>query len=628
MPENIYTNNDVYDLYKDLYSEIIQKRCKHKGLNAVNESAEAIILGMNMVSAFEQYADFMFDSAERTDSTLTPLMMYGNGADDLMRYGIISYDYTLSPSSIGSYFFLSNYIVKSMESSYKMYGYLCKIIHGKELILIKFINGRMKDSTLFHEIDFGRPSFTQKYNKEHSKLAFDDVMYLFHENAILLLCFILQSLERPQAPKKEECFSECSILSKASEKCLRCVIEILWNISNEMFIEYLAQADALGFNPFQYAFMNFPQNDMDVVRDTTTNVYQLSNSLRTAETFNEVLEKPIHEKYQNSTLSFYVDKILGKFTDNGRNMFIYQYSTPAPIFEYNISRKHFDETIERKWIAMELLNFPTTDWMQLTTKTIFQNVVCIIFNEFNNNIVVKFYKWAENKIKNNDVFNSFVTDTFVNFFWNCTSERHGQEIIDFVRSKINIEEALRQQGSKVLNKMFEKQFSGSGLNHSFQNKFIKNISICQTLFTKEEYEIVLFHKTENHEGNIISKVCESGDDETIYQIFGTVPLTKIVKNAKEDENLVYALMVYMIGTLDEIRDETLIKFITNFIDGKNYELINYALCITTLEGSFFHLAFLKRNMFMVQLVWKMAKQYLDEDQFRGLLDICNIYPNL
>lgn len=627
IPGNIYTNTDIYDLCKELYSEIIQKRYNRRdGLNAANESTEAIILNMNMFSAFEQYADYMLENSEKDKLRQKPLLMYAIGLDDLLRYGIISYKFELT-STIGSHYFLSNYIVKSMESSYKLYGHLCQIIINKERNLIKFIDERMKDSSLFHDIDFSKLSFTQKYNQKHSKLAFDDIMYLLNENAILLLSFILQSLEKSKAEKKKECFNECAIFWKASEKCLRCIIEILWNISSELFIEYLGRPDAAGFNPFQYAFMNFPQNDLDVVRDTTT-IYHFSNSLREQEAFKDVLRKPAQEKHQNSTLGFYVEKILDKFTDDKRNGFIYQYSEPQAVFEYNICSDHFDETIERKWTAMTQINFPTNDWVKLTTETMFRYVVHIIFNKFNNHIVLKFYKWANSKTKNDDEFNSFVAKTFANYFWNCTSENHGKEIIDFVRNKINIEEVLQQQGIEVINKMFQILQSHPQRN-SVRNNFIENMSLCHKLLTEKELEILMFHKTENQNENLISKVCESSDDETIKQIFGIVPLKKIMENAEINESLLYALMSHMVGNLDEIRDEMVIKSIIVFIGNQNRQLVTNALCTLTIEVSFFHLALVGRNMFMAQLVWKMAKLYLNEEQFREqLLDRYNYYPDL
>ncbi|XP_037052225.1 uncharacterized protein LOC119085830 [Bradysia coprophila] len=360
--------------------------------------------------------------------------------------------------------------------------------------------------------------------------------------------------------------------------------------------------------------MYFPRSDVDVIKDTTT-AFELSEALRSQETFNTRLNKSTDEKYQNSTLNSYVLTILNSKTDDERNTLIYQYYRPPAIYGYKISSRHFDDSIEGKWMAMIHLKFPITDWAVLTTKTIFENVIHIIFNECNNHVVLKFYKWAETKIANVKTFNTFVADTFVNFFWNCTSVRHGKNIVNFVRDKINLEELMAQRGIKI-----------------FNDKFDNKITTYHSLFTKKEFEILLFHTPKEvgeDNTNLITKICSCAHEQSIYLTFAAVPLKEIIEQVKISVYLVHSLLWFLVGTLDEQRNESVIKFITEFIDKQEWELVSNALGIMTSEGSFFHLAFTKRNMFMVKLVWKMAKSYLNEEQFRCLLlDPYNVYPNL
>ncbi|KAJ6644604.1 hypothetical protein Bhyg_09573 [Pseudolycoriella hygida] len=607
VPGNIYTNGimDIHDLLLDMYSDKIHRRQRQP--DAANEIAEAVILGMNMFTAFNQFAEYFLEGNNMTN---TPLGMYLNGAEDLFRNGIITHNWELSRIGTGPYFFLSNYIVKSMETDSRVYGQLCCIISSHHVTgnykLIKVIEGRMKDSILFcGAINFRNFPFAQKHEK-YPKLKWDDVMYLLDEDAILLLCFIIQF---PSTPLNE-CFDKCALYWKASAKALRCVIEILWNCSNEKFIKYLAQDDSKKCNPFQYAFMNFPQSDIDVIKDTTT-ADELSEALRLDDKFTEKLNESTDEKYRNSTLKFYVDRILNSETFDVRKTFIFRYSIPPAINQYKISSKHFDTSIEMKWMAMTHLKFPINEWMELTTKTVFKNVIHIIFNEFNNHIVMQFYKWAETKVGNREIFNAFVADTFVNFFWNCTSVKHGKEIVSFIRDKINVEEVLIQRGIEI-----------------FNDKFGNKIATYHALFTAKEFEIILFHTPKN-KTNLITKICSCNDDETIFLTFAAIPLKKIIDKVGITVNLVHSLLWFLIGSLDELRDESVIKYITEFIGKQERELISDALCIFTFEGSFFNVAFARRDMFMAKLIWKICRFYLNEEQFRFLLlDQYDVYPNL
>lgn len=610
-PGNIHTNDgiiDIYDLHKDLYLEKIHRRHQQ---DTTNEKAASVVLGMNMFTAFEQFADYFL---ARNSGPEKSLAMYRNGADDLLRNGILDHNLELSRIGTGRYFFLSNYIVRSMESTSTLYGRLCEIISFRRLPsrrkLLKLIDGRMKDSILFcGVIDFRSAPFAQQYDSSYPRLKWDDAMHLVNEDAILLLCFIL---EFPSTMLKE-CFDECSLFWRASEKGLRCVVEILWNISNAKFNKFLTQVDSLGCNPFQYAFLNFPRSDVDVVRDTTTTAFELSEALRKQEMFQKTLNKSTVEKYQNSTLNFLVDKILSSKTADGRNILIYQHYKHPAIDECKISSRHFDESIECKWMAMTHLQFPLTDWMELTTQTIFENVIHIIFNEYNNHVVAQFYKWAEAKVGNADTFKKFVEDTFVNFFWNCTSVKHCKEIVNFVRNKINIEETLTERGIKI-----------------FNSKFANKIAAYLASFTAREFEIILFQMPMgDDEGNFMTRICCCMHAQTIYQTCSAIALEKIIERVEVSVHLVHTLLWFMVGTLDELRDESLIEFIVEFVGRQDREIISKALDTMTDEGSFFNLAFLRQDMFMVKLVWQVAKSYLDEEQFRCiLLDPYNVYSRL
>lgn len=611
IPGNIYTNDgiiDIYDLHKDLYSEKIHRRHQQ---DESKESAKTVVLGMDMFTAFEQFADCCL---ERGNDANKPLAMYRNGADDLLRNGILDHNLGISHIGTGPYFFLSNYVVRSMESSFRLYGRLCNVISFRQMPgnykLLKLIDGRMKDSILFcGTVNYNGASFAQKYDSNYRKLTWDDVMYLLDEDAILLLCFILEFQSTPLM----ESFEECSLFWRVAAKGLRCVIEILWNISNVKFNRYLGQVDSLGLNPFQYAFMHFPRSDVDVIKDTTT-AFGLSEALRKREIFQETLNISVNDKYQRSSLNFFVEKIFNSRTDDERNLLIYQsYGKHPAINERKISGRHFDETIEGKWMAMTQLRFPLTDWIKLTTQTIFENVIRLIFNPFNNHVVTKFYKWAETKTEDADTFKAFVANTFVNFFWNCTSVKHGRDIVSFIRTKINMEEVLMQRGIKI-----------------FNDKFDNKIAAYHAIFTAKEFEIILFRMPmHDSKSNLMTEICCCDHQETINQIFSAIPLETIIEQVKDSVFLVHKLLWFMVGTLEELPDEPLMKFITEFIDRQEPAVISEALSIITYEGSFFNLAFIKRDMFMVKLMWKMAKLYLNEEQFRcTLLDPFNVFPKL
>lgn len=103
----------------------------------------------------------------------------------------------------------------------------------------------------------------------------------------------------------------------ASKKCVRCIIEYIYELaaedldSTKKYIlnkHKLSISSASRFTAFQFTFMNFPQGDVDVIKDTT-DLLHLKGALSKKNKFGEILQKPIKEKYENSTLKLHVNKV-------------------------------------------------------------------------------------------------------------------------------------------------------------------------------------------------------------------------------------------------------------------------------------------------------------------------------
>lgn len=662
LPEHI----DIFDLFKEFVAKKICIVNREKGILAANEKAENEVFSHDTIAVFERFAlkfifernisadlNYVYHDAQFGDRTLMI------DRHNIQRCGLVVFSANAEPYFIHktfAEFFVANFIVKSLKNaSYasddpvnKMFkiamDILCKNVVSSDqehFTLMKFIDGGMKylwdekneQETLFQAKEYfsksiaDSESFQIELNviaRESFKFMFKSLDYVLNENAIVLLQFFLKALTRyNERESLTRLFDDCSIFWRASEMCVRSIVEHLWQQSPlDIFMPSFLDNDSRTFTALQLAFMNFPQNSMDVLRDIT-NFDELNRALSAQQHFDELLhETTTAGKYERSTLKLLVGITLDPEVDltaEEKRSFIYDYELPSLNFDYAISEEHFDDFIERKWMAMEDLEFPIDNWHRLVNETIFENVIRFIFNEFNNNLVLRFYKWAKSKVSDHLVFKVFVAETFSKYFWNCRSDSGVNEVFDFIRSEVDLKTVLQHQKfADIFNEICE-QYLESAL------AFTKNFPICQKYFTNEEFEIILFKQLKNDEGNFISKMFDNERGLILENVLLTIsPLSEneeFVRKTNPEVNptMLFNLLEYLVG-FSRYNVFSINRVLNCMEKIASPEHIRAALLNSSKEENLFHIAATRRDLSKLQMIWNLAKkQRLSDKELEGLL---------
>lgn len=470
LPEYI----DIFDLFKEFVVKKLLIVSNEKGTLVAREKADNEIFSY-IIAVFERFAlkiTFDFDTPNgyvyHDDHFLDKILIIDR--HNIQRCGLLAVTSTGDTYFIHitfAEFFIANFVVKSLNNppNSKDIAAQLKFTVAMDILfksimldffefttLAKFIGEGMKyvvrndDENEQHEGLIQANRYFQ--NSDSDSLSFIALPFLLKANEIVLLRFFLESFTLHNDDEiMAKLFTECTLYHEAAKRCVRCIVEFFWRKTPcDIFVQHLhvrslfeidPENDDIMFdgNAVQLAFMNFPHTKMDVVRDIAS-FDELKEAQSKKKVFDELLHKSTVEKYQRSTIKLFVDIIFnpdGRLSENERLSFIYEYKKldlcfvkyeirPTFFRNYKILEEYFDDFIEMKWMAMIDLAFPIDNWKQLVNETIFENVIYLIFNEFNNSNVLKFYKWAKYKANDDAAFKHFVGDTFAKYFWNCKSE--------------------------------------------------------------------------------------------------------------------------------------------------------------------------------------------------------------
>lgn len=286
-----------------------------------------------------------------------------------------------------------------------------------------------------------------------------------------------------------------------------------------------------------------------------------------------------------------------------------------------------------KWMAMNDLNWHTTDFENLGSKTLFKNVVKIIFKTpQNNKIILKFYKWAKSKSENNSTFKNFAEETFVKYFcYYFTCEDGIQEILNFIRSQINIENILERRSHEIISMLCSEDLN-----------FREIFPFCARNFTCKEFKILLFQNSLNsqHDDHLVSialasaqRTTERTDNsymefaENNFDVFLKVVSTKkeILNKIREYTDLNGMDNVHcwirIVVTYSFLNKLAVSNMVVNGIKAIFHppQLKMALLQCISYYGTIFHVAAKRQDLFFMQILWKMAKEYLTVDELEHLL---------
>lgn len=668
LPEYI----DIFDLFKEFVIKKLLIVSNEKGTLVAKEKADNEIFSY-IIAVFERFAlkiTFEFDTPNgyvyHDDHFLDKIVIIDR--HNIQRCGLLvvsSNGETYFIHITFAEFFIANFVVKSLNNppNSKDIAAKLKFKVAMDILFKSILLDFFEFTTLAKFIGEGM-KYVRNNENEHEGLlqanryfrnsdsdsdSFITLPFLLKANEIVLLHFFLESFTLHNDHEIiEKIFTECTLYHEASKRCVRCIVDYFWRKSpRDIFVKHLHKKTLFEIDPesedimfegnaVQLAFMNFPAKKMDVVRDITS-FEELKEAQSKKKVFDELLHKNTVEKYQKSTVKLIVDIILNpdaRLNENEKFSFIYEYKKldlcfvkyeirPTFFRHYKISEEYFDDFIEMKWMAMIDLAFPIDDWEQLVNKTIFENVIYLIFNEFNNNNVLKFYKWAKCKANDDSAFKIFVGDTFSKYFWNCKSENGVKEIFDFIRSEVDIKEVLQHRDFADL---FDIRYWENSYDSEAEVIKTHFFPICQKYFTEEEFQIFLFKPLKNsNRGTLFSKVCEDQNGELLESIILSIlPLTtneEFLRKIQHEvnSNMLFNLCYYMFSCLGTL-NIFLIKRVLNCVEKiSSLEHIRSALEHTKNNKNLFHVAANRRDLSMLQLMWNFARPRLSDKELEDLL---------
>lgn len=642
----------IFDLFNEFVSRKLLIVSNEKGKFVAKEKCQNEIRSYDTVAVLEHFAMKLIYERNQSNDEYDNARFDGIDTHNIQRSGLVAFSSNGEPyftHELFAEFFTANFLVKTLgNASFASYNQANDMFNmAMDILYMNIISPNLRHTTVVRFIDGGMNSLWNEDNDRRNflqaskhfpiqKVEFRSLDYVLpsqavlfdglDNNAILLLKFFCDSLTPDKDRElQQQIFNESAILCQAQANYVRrltdqwirktprdifesCILFKQRLLSSRPWLKdtiFNAFLIKLERSALHHVIMYFPRTDLDVAKDITFD--GLIDSLPIKRVFDEFVEKSFVEKYDCSTLKLTVDIILdpkNNVSDDVRHSVIYNYEKtnvrPRPL---RISMKHFDDYMEMKWMAMTELAFPIHDWKRLVNETVFENVIFRIFNDFNNVIVLKFYKWTKCKANDGVTYKGFVADTFLKYLWNCAEENGAKDIFDFVRKEIDLKEVLQLQ------RFDDERFNENSINST---RFSKSFPICRKYFTEEEFEILLFKQLGTiDEDNLISKILEWGDERVLQVFFQTLSLPNEL--ASINSKWWFLILHNMLNNYRWTRR------ILNFIE--KIGNVRAALRYISNEGTLFHIAAKRRDLSLLKLMWNLARPLLTDQELEDLLSI-------
>ena len=662
--KGIHKINDLSNEHISIYSLfdkfVLQKILivKKKGIAVEMEKVKNEIKSQDIIHIHERLALRFMYKQKNIDDPQAYIYSHDHFDDNnfimnkdlFQRYGLVCFDSNEEPYFLHqtfAQFFVANFISKSLNNmnyvpppakSSVAISVLFKnviSIFQDDQTLLRFVDEEFKNTLIDMEdngVGYKVSTYLRKFVNNGSVEKFTNLKYIdycLNEDAVFVLNLILKCVEYFDNETAEVVImkNDYNMFMHTSKKNVKCFVQLVWRIAVKICKNQLQKLQDFflqlypGYNAFQYAFMNFPENRSAVVKNYA-NLDEFADAFSNDKIFEEILKREIRNKTTLETLFEIANSLFGDDKEGRevkRNLII-SGSDKGPSEEEIISEDYFLSSLDEKWDIMLRLapDVISTNWKYLTTKTLFKEITKIIFNMFSNKIVKQFYEWAHQK--NLEDYKWLVEDTFVKYFWNCREENGVICLLDFIRNEIGVENILQ---IKTLVNIFQTHPElAENLMKAF--RFPKVFPILGSYLFDSEFEALLL--TPNAEGDrMISAYLKSEYFFTENFINMLEVLNKKYVKSRLPEELANSYdmkdLVNIFWKVFSIQNEFTFNSIVDFMMNvfPIYQLKDLLKSENGDNKTLFQAAAGMRSMFFFSKLWFFARNIFDDDALEKIL---------